>query len=439
MKLPVVKGFDEEAFNKYVKNTGWLMLGRVLSMIVGFVVARFLGPLSFGELSFADAFTTIAASIGALGLDSFIIREIINDPSKKNEILGTSLFLRVGVNLLLIPISIGSYMLFHHLSDKPGESLAYIVAILSFAAFFKSFNIIDSYFQSQVQSKYVVQVQNICVIVSAVAKIILVVLKLPVIWFAWAIVFDAIILAFGLVIRYQLKGHNIFAWHFKKERAQTLLKHSAPLILSAVMVSIYMKIDQVMLKTQGSETVGVYSAVAKISEAWYFIPVAIVTSVFPAIVLARKTDHARYIKRLQNLYDLLVGISLPIALIITFASSIIINIIYGNRFEGAENMLPIHIWSGVFVFLGAASSQFLLAEGFTKISFYRTMFGAIVNILLNLWLIPLYGGVGASIATLVACVCATFYLLFIPKTRQQGMMMLKSVFLISIYQKIFKR
>lgn len=196
MKLPVIKGFDEEAFNKYVKNTGWLMLGRVLSMIVGFVVARFLGPLSFGELSFADAFTTIAASIGALGLDSFIIREIINDPSKKNEILGTSLFLRVGVNLLLIPISIGSYMLFHHLSDKPGESLAYIVAILSFAAFFKSFNIIDSYFQSQVQSKYVVQVQNICVIVSAVAKIILVVLKLPVIWFAWALVFDAIILAF---------------------------------------------------------------------------------------------------------------------------------------------------------------------------------------------------------------------------------------------------
>lgn len=194
-----------------------------------------------------------------------------------------------------------------------------------------------------------------------------------------------------------------------------------------------------MLKTQGSETVGVYSAVAKISEAWYFIPVAIVTSVFPAIVLARKTDHARYIKRLQNLYDLLVGISLPVAAVITVASSVIIHIVYDNKFEGAENMLPIHIWSGIFVFLGIASSQFLLAEGLTKISFYRAAFGAIVNVLLNLWLIPLYGGVGASIATLVAYACSTFYLLFIPKTRQQGLMMLKSLFLISIYQKIFKR
>jgi O-antigen/teichoic acid export membrane protein len=439
MKLPTIKGFDEEAFNKYLKNTGWLMFGRILSMIVGFVVTRFLGPISFGDLSFADAFTAIAAAIGALGLDTFVIREIINDPTKKDEILGTSLLLRLTVNLLLIPVSIGLYLLFHHLSDRPGEPLTYVVALLSFAAFFKSFNVIDSYFQSQVQSKYVVQVQNICVIASAVFKIILVYLNVPVIWFAWALVFDGFILAFGLTIRYHSKGFSIFKWHFKKERAKSLLKQSAPLILSAVMVSIYMKIDQVMLKSEGSAAVGIYSAVAKISEAWYFIPVAIVTSVFPALIHARKTDHARYIKRLQNLYDLLVAISLPVALIITFSSNIIIDIIYDNRFVGAENMLPIHIWSGVFVFLGSASSQFLLAEGFTKISFYRTAVGAIINILLNLWLIPLYAGVGASIATLIACASSAFYILLIPKTRQQGIMMLKSLFLITVFQKILKR
>jgi O-antigen/teichoic acid export membrane protein len=439
MKLPAIKGFNEEAFNKYLKNTGWLMFGRILSMVVGFVVARFLGPVSFGDLSFADAFTAIAAAIGALGLDTFIIREIINDPSKKDEILGTSLFLRLGVNLLLIPISICLYLLFHHLSDNPGAPLTYVVILLSFAAFFKSFNVIDSYFQSQVQSKYVVQVQNICVILSAFVKIVLVLLHLPVIWFAWALVFDGFILAFGLMLMYRLKGFEVSKWHFKKSRAKSLLKQSAPLILSAVMVSIYMKIDQVMLKTEGSKAVGIYAAVAKISEAWYFIPVAIVTSVFPALILARKTDHERYLKRLQNLYDLLVAISLPVAVVITFTSSLIINIIYEKRFDGAEAMLPIHIWSGVFVFLGSASSQFLLAEGFTKISFYRTALGAILNILLNLWLIPLYAGVGASIATLIACASSAFYLLLIPKTRQQGIMMLKSLFLVTAFQKIFKR
>ncbi|MBO9674941.1 MAG: flippase [Sphingobacteriaceae bacterium] len=439
MKLPAIKGFDEEAFNKYLKNTGWLMFGKILSMVVGFVVARFLGPISFGDLSFADAFTAIAAAIGALGLDTFIIREILNDPAKKDEILGTSLLLRLGVNLLLIPVSVGLYYIFHKLSNNPGEPLTYVVALLSFAAFFKSFNVIDSYFQSQVQSKYVVHIQNICVILSALVKILLVILNMPVIWFAWALVFDGFILALGLVLLYQSKGFNLFNWHFKRARAKSLLKQSAPLILSAVMVSIYMKIDQVMLKTEGSSAVGIYSAVAKISEAWYFIPVAIVTSVFPALINARKTDQERYVKRLQNLYDLLVAISLPVAVIITFASTFIIHIIYDNRFVGAEHMLPIHIWSGVFVFLGSASSQYLLAEGFTKISFYRTAFGALINILLNLWLIPLYAGVGASIATLIACASSAFYLLLIPKTRQQGIMMLKSLLLVTAFQKIFKR
>lgn len=439
MKLPGIKGFDEEALNKYFKNTGWLMFGKILSMIVAFVIARHLRAANFGDLSFADAFTTIIAAVGALGLDSFIIREIIVEPDKKDEILGTSLILRLVVNALLIPLTIGIYLLFHHYSEKPGNPLTWIIVILAFASFFKSFNIIDSYFQSQVASKYVVQVQNVCVILSAVVKMLLVIFKMPLIYFAMSLTFDSAILAFGLVYMYHQRGFSLFTWTFSKSRAMGLLKKAFPLILSAVMVSIYMKIDSVMLKSVGSIEVGIYSAAAKLSEAWYFIPVAIVTSVFPAIIHARKTDIDRYNKRLENLYDLLVLISLPVAIFISFFGSDITHLIYANDYEGAGPMLSIHIWSGIFVFLGSASSQYLLAEGFTMISFQRTATGAVANILLNLWLIPLYGGIGASIATLIACFISTFYLLLIGKTRQQGVLMLKSLFLITIFQKIFKR
>ena len=439
MKLPGIKGFDEEAFNKYFKNTGWLMFGKILSMMVGFVIARHLRASNFGELSFADAFTTIIAAVGALGLDSFIIREIIIEPHKRDEILGTSLLLRLGVNTLLIPLTVGIYLLFHHYSEKPGDPLTWIILILAFGSFFKSFNIIDSYFQSQVSSKYVVQVQNVCVIFSAAVKILLVFFKMPLIWFAVSLTFDSLILAAGLVLMYHKKGHNLLSWTFSRNRALGLLKKSFPLILSAVMVSIYMKIDQVMLKSVGSVEVGIYSAAAKLSEAWYFIPVAIVTSVFPAIINARKTDMDRYYKRLTNLYDLLVFISLPVAVVVSFLGKDIIRLLYADGYNGAGEMLSIHIWSGIFVFLGSASSQYLLAEGYTMISFQRTALGAVVNILLNLWLIPLHGGIGASIATLIACFVSTFYLLFISKTRQQGLMMLKSLFLLTAFQKIFKR
>jgi O-antigen/teichoic acid export membrane protein len=439
MKLPGLKGFDEEAFQKYFRNTGWLLFGKLLSLVVNFIIIRFLGASSFGNLSFADAFTTIIAAVGALGLDSFIIREIINEPLKRDEILGTSLFLRLGINALLIPLTIGIYWLFHNFSDQPGDPLTWVVLILAFASFFKSFNIIDSYFQSQVSSKFVVQVQNICVIISAIIKIILVVLNAPLIWFAVSLTFDSVMLSIGLVLMYHRKGLHLRTWTFNKIRAKALLKQSLPLILSAVMVSIYMKIDQVMLKSVGSIEVGIYSAAAKISEAWYFIPIAIVTSVFPAIIHARKTDVDRYHIRLRNLYDLLIFISLPTAIIISIFANDIIHLLYGNAFAGAGQMLSIHIWSGIFVFLGSASSQYLLAEGYTLISFQRTATGAVINILLNLWLIPKYGGLGASIATLVACIVSTFYLLFLPKTREQGIMMLKSLFLTTAFKKLLRR
>ena len=415
------------------------MFGKVLSLLVGLIIARYLGPNLFGDLSFALSLVAILAAVGALGLDSFIIREIVQEPNKRDEILGTSLWLRLAVNAILIPIAVCIYLVSHRLSSNPGESLALMVGLLAFASFFKSFNVIDSFFQSQVQSKYIVQVQNICLFISASVKIALVYFGYPLIYIVWALVFDGFILAAGLLIVYQHKNYSIFAWRFNSLRAKALLKKSSPLILSAVMVSIYMKIDVVMLKSVGSRAVGIYSAAQTVSEAWYFIPIAIVTSVFPALINARKTDENRYYKRLRNLYDLLVYISLPIAIFISFTANYIVEIIYSNKFAGAGPMLSIHIWSGIFVFLGVASGQYLIAEGFTKISFYRTTAGAVVNVLLNIWLIPKYAGIGASIATLAAYITSTFYILLIPKTRRQGIIMIKSLFLVDAIKVLLNR
>ena len=440
MKIPALPGFEQAAFQKYVKNTGWLLAGKLLSLVVGFIIARYLGPYAFGDLSFADAFAALFAAVGTLGLDSFIIREIIQHPDKRDEILGTSLVMRLAANAVLIPLAILTYLAFRQLSTNETEvSLALLIAFCSSAALFKSFNIIDSYFQSQVASKYVVHVQNVCLVLSTGVKIALIYNHAPVLYFAGALVFDSAILALGLLFIYKRKQLHLHTWTFNWVRAKSLIQQSWPLILTAVMISVYMKIDQVMLKSAGSKIVGIYSAAARISESWYFIPVAIVTSVFPAIIHARKTDIERYHKRLQNLYDLLVAISLPVAIMVSIFADQIIHLLYGNPYQGAGILLSIHIWSGIFVFLGSASSQFLLAEGFTLISFSRTAFGALVNVVLNLWLIPIYGALGASIATLIAYASSTFFILAVPHTREQGLRMLKSLFLISIIQKIVKK
>lgn len=436
MKIPAIPGFDPEAFQKYFKNTGWLMLGKLLSMVVGFVIARYLGPVSFGDLSFAEALTAIIAAVGTLGLDSFIIREIIHDPENRDEILGTSFWLRIVANALLVPLSILIYVFYHNLSANPGTPLTLIVSLLAFTSLFRSFNVIDSYFQSQVQSKYVVHVQNITLLISATVKAALVIFKLPLIYIVFALVLDGMMLATGLVLMYHRKGLHLSAWKFNRSRAKSLLKQSWPLILSAVMVTIYLKIDLVMLKQLGSESVGIYNSAAKISESWYFIPVAIITSVFPAMIHARKTDIVRFNKRLQNLYDLLILISLPVAIIISFWADDIIALVYGGKYSGAGNILSIHIWSGIFVFYGSASSQYLLAEGYTFITFLRTAIGAVINVMLNVLLIPIYGGTGAAIATLIAYFAATFFIILMPVTRKHALMMMRSLLLINILRNI---
>jgi len=291
MKIPALPGFEQAAFQKYVKNTGWLLAGKLLSLVVGFIIARYLGPYAFGDLSFADAFAALFAAVGTLGLDSFIIREIIQHPDKRDEILGTSLVMRLAANAVLIPLAILTYLAFRQLSTNETEvSLALLIAFCSSAALFKSFNIIDSYFQSQVASKYVVHVQNVCLVLSTGVKIALIYNHAPVLYFAGALVFDSAILALGLLFIYKRKQLHLHTWTFYWVRAKSLIQQSWPLILTAVMISVYMKIDQVMLKSAGSKIVGIYSAAARISESWYFIPVAIVTSVFPAIIHARKTD-----------------------------------------------------------------------------------------------------------------------------------------------------
>jgi O-antigen/teichoic acid export membrane protein len=134
----------------------------------------------------------------------------------------------------------------------------------------------------------------------------------------------------------------------------------------------------------------------------------------------------------------MVYLSLPAAVVITFASPLIYKL-YTPEYAYAAPVLSVHIWSGVFVFLGAANSQYLIAEGYTKLTFLRTGFGAIVNILLNLILIPKMGMMGAAIATLIAYASSAFFVLFIPKVSRQGLMMFKSLFLISLFQKIIKR
>ncbi len=442
MKLPAIKGFDEEAFNKYFKNTGWLMLARVGSLVIkilaGFAITNYLGKIQNGILNYPTAFTTFFVAAAALGLDGFTTRELLRTPDNRDRLLGTAFWLKFIGGIAIIPLIYFAYVLWN--TNKPIETPLIYVLIVGLTGITQAFYITDSYFQSKVQAKYVMRVQVFGNIISALIKLIFIFLKLSVGWFVFGLLLDTIILATGYIYFYSIKVGSIFKWVFDSKLAKYLIKHSWPLALSAVLVSIYMKIDQLMVENYlGTGALGIYSTVVQLSESWYFIPVAIVTSVFPAIMNAKRDNPERYIKRLQNMYDLMVWISLSVAIFMTFASPIIYRIVYTPEFWDGAHVLTVHVWAGIFVFLGSASGQYLIAEGYTKLSMLRTGMGALANIALNILWIPKFGIMGAALATLIAYFIATFFILLIPKTRQQGIMMLKSLLLVTAFQKIFKR
>ncbi|MGC9070393.1 MAG: oligosaccharide flippase family protein, partial [Elusimicrobiales bacterium] len=87
-----------QGFQKYAKNTGWLFFDQLVRMIVGFFVgvwvARYLGPEKYGIFSYALAFVAIFQGIAKLGLDGIVVRELVKYPEKRDELLGTSFWLK---------------------------------------------------------------------------------------------------------------------------------------------------------------------------------------------------------------------------------------------------------------------------------------------------------------------------------------------------------
>lgn len=441
MKIALLKGFDQDALKRYAKNTGWLFAGRigslVIKMLIGIAVQNYLKAGQNGILEYANAFVVLVLPLAALGLDSFTVRELVRAPEDRDRILGTAFWLKSIGGIAIIPlISLG-----YHFFGKT-ETPYLFVLIISFAGVFQTFSIIDSFFQSRVEAKFIMQANVAANLISAAIRGTFIVLKMPLEAFIWMMLADYILLALGYIIAYQRRGLSVPAWRFDKEKAVFLLKKSWPLMFSAVLVSMYMKIDQLMIGNMlGEKELGIYATVVRFSEVWYFIPMAIVTSVFPAIIHAKMADEKRYQKRLQNMYDLMVVISLGIAIVMTFGSDLLYHIAYRNNpeyFAGAD-VLKVHIWAGIFVFLGSASGQYLINEGFTQLSLLRTAMGAIVNIVLNLILLPRMGIIGAAWSTLAAYFTATFFIVFVPKTARQALLMLKSLFLISIIQNLRKR
>ena len=421
-------------------NVGWLFFDKVLRLGVGLLVtawiARYLGPEQYGVWSYAIAFVALFGTFASLGLDGIVVREVVKDAGTRNAVLGSAFVLKLAGGIVALATSLVLIIIL-----KQGDSLTHILVGITGAAFiFQSFDAIDLYFQFRVESKFSVLAKNVAFVVASLFKIALILTGASLIAFAGAGLLEGFLGALFLVIAYNIRGESLRNWRVQAATAVGMLRDSWPLILSGLVIMVYMRIDQIMLGEMIGETaVGLYAAAVRISEIWYFIPVAIAGSMFPRIVELKQRDQALYLRRLQQLYDFLTWVSIAGALTMSLLSGPIVQWLYGTQFQETAGILVVHVWTGVFVSLGVVSSKYLLIENMTKIAFYRSTSGAVVNVLVNLILIPRYGGIGAAVATLLSqSLAAYLFDLANSRTRLMFLMKTRSILFLDAFKLINK-
>jgi PST family polysaccharide transporter len=280
-----------------------------------------------------------------------------------------------------------------------------------------------------VQSRYTVWIENGVFLFMAAIKVAMILSKANLLAFVWMSLVEAVLVAIGLVLIYVSKGGGLYACHPSIERVKTLLRDSWPLLLAGLAVTIYMRVDMLMLDEMvGSREVGIYAAATRVSEIWYFLPAVIVSSVSPSIIKCHSSDGGLYINRMRHLYFIMVWLAIALSLPLSLLSDHIIITLFGQEFKDAAPVLAIHLWASVAVFLGMASSQHLLVEQLQKISFFRTLIGLLCNVVLNYLLIPSMGAKGAAIATVISYFIATFSLALFKATRNHTLYLLLAPF-----------
>ena len=389
------------------RNAGWLIGGSIVNKIIAFIVsiwtARYLGPSNYGLINYAAAYTTLFFSLCTLGINSVIVKELVDQFDEEGTTMGTTLVLQGASSLL----SIGMICLIVFFLNF-GEKMTLLVTFLcSLGLFFQMMDSLKYWFQSKLESKYAAIATTIAYTISSLYKVVLLITGKGVVWFAVASSVDYFCIAVILYAMYRkMKGPRL---HFSMDKAKSLFFSSYHFILSGLMISIYGATDKLMLKNMMDESaVGYYGTAVSICNVWVFVLAAIIDSYKPVIAELHNTNYKGYENKNVQLYSIIFYCSVAVSLIITVFAYFGVNLLYGEAFLPAVQPLRICTWLVAFSYLGVARDTWIVCERKQKYLPLIYLGAAITNVILNAILIPLWIASGAALASLITQISTIF-------------------------------
>ena len=386
---------------RIAKNTAVLTIANIANTIIGLFfimyVARYLGAGGFGILSFALAFTAIFGVFTDIGLSTLTIREVARDKSLAQKYLGNIAVLKI----ILVITTFGLIALAINLLGYPEQTIN-VVYLVALSVVFNAFSLMFySIFQAYERMEFV-----------TIGHILGGILRLGGALFAISqdlsvVAFASLYLLAGVVTL----GYNciVSTWKFAKPKIEIdfgfwkeTLEQAWPLGLVGIFSTIYFWVDSVMLSLmQGDEVVGWYNVAYRLAAVLLFIPGAYFSSVFPVMskfyVSSKESLKSIYEKSVKYM----VIIAVPIGVGTSLLADKIILLIFGAEYSHSIIALQILIWSTVFIFVSLGFAHLFNSLNRQIIVAKVTGSCALLNVLLNVILIPRYSYIGASITTVM--------------------------------------
>ena len=385
---------------KIAKNTGVIIIGdaivKFIALFVTIHLARYLGTAGFGKYNFVFAYLAFFNIITDLGLQQILVREMAREPSTTPKLIGNAYIIRI----LLTMFAVALALVMINLASYPVDTTLYVY-IASFTLLFISFS--DFYttiFQANIVMEYHVISRLIFKFISAGLILYLIATGGTLTTIIFAMVFAEMI---------KTLLHYYFSRKFVKpvftidfNLWKRLFKESLPLAFTSVIWIIYFRIDVVMLSMmKGDAAVGLYSAAYRLSEPLSLIPAALVISLFPIMSTSFKESKGNLVKVYRFGLKYILIIMLPIAVGVAFIADRTILLIYEPEFASSAIALRILVWAVLFGSVNYIMLDLLVAIDRQILNTWAMGAGAVVNVILNLILIPIMGFTGAAIATVV--------------------------------------
>lgn len=412
-----------------VQNAGWLIADKLVRLGLGVVtsvwIARYLGPSQFGVFTFGQALVLLYFGGASLGLPDVVLRDLVRHPDRRAAIAASAFVLRmVGAALGLLAIAATA------LATHPRDPFTLLLCLVFGVSLFPlAFDTVDSSFQATNTVRVIVVARDAVFLVVSLARVVALVVHAPMIVFAYFFTIETTLAGMLVFFVGRLRGRAFRLRDAKFAEMKRLLHESWPLCLRLIFVGIYMRVDQVLVQHMlGDRALGIYSAAARVSEIWYFVPTSAVIALMPSLTQHYQNSPHVYEEKLTQVMRYVVWTSIVAAACISLGANLIVGLLYGSKYLEAGAVLAVHAWVGIFVAIGYAGSTWFVNTGKLRFGLYQSIAVAIISLLANVLLIPRLGVVGAAFAALISQAFSGVLLnVFHPSTRRLFVLQVRAV------------